>query len=61
MSTVSGLKNDGSLPPARLRAGSPRTMPVDKYKFGEITIDGVRYEHDLVIAGGKIRKQKVTS
>src|SRR5262245_38387184 len=33
-------------------------MHVDKYEFGEITIDGVRYEHDLVIAGGKIRKRK---
>jgi len=33
-------------------------MHVDKYKFGEITIDGVRYEHDLVIAGGEIRKRK---
>ena len=33
-------------------------MHVDEYKFGEITIDGVRYEHDLVIAGGEIRKRK---
>lgn len=33
-------------------------MRVNKYQFGEITIDGVRYEHDLVIARGKIRKRK---
>jgi|SRR5215510_447641 len=33
-------------------------MHVDEYKFGEIIIDGVRYEHDLVIASGKIRKRK---
>jgi len=33
-------------------------MRVEKYEFGEITIDGVRYEHDVVIAGGKIRKRK---
>ena len=33
-------------------------MHVDKYKFGEITIDGTRYEHDLVITRGKIRKRK---
>jgi hypothetical protein len=33
-------------------------MRVEKYEFGEITIDGVRYEHDVVIAGGRIRKRK---
>ena len=33
-------------------------MRVDSYKFGEITIDGVRYEHDLVITGEKIHKRK---
>jgi hypothetical protein len=33
-------------------------MRVERYEFGEITIDGVRYEHDLVIAGGRIRKRK---
>jgi hypothetical protein len=33
-------------------------MRVERYEFGEITIDGVRYEHDVVIAGGRIRKRK---
>src|SRR5262245_6204189 len=33
-------------------------MRVERFEFGEITIDGVRYEHDVVIAGGRIRKRK---
>jgi len=33
-------------------------MHVDKFEFGAITIDGIRYEHDLAIAGGWIRKRK---
>jgi len=33
-------------------------MHVGRYRFGEITIDGVRYEHDVVIAGARIRKRK---
>jgi len=33
-------------------------MRVNNYTFGEITIDGVRYEHDLVITGEKIHKRK---
>jgi hypothetical protein len=31
---------------------------VDAYEFGRITIDGVVYEHDVVIESGKIRKRK---
>jgi hypothetical protein len=33
-------------------------MRVEKLVFGEITIDGVRYEHDVVIDRGRIRKRK---
>lgn len=33
-------------------------MRVDEYAFGHITIDGVAYEHDIVIEGGTIRKRK---
>lgn len=33
-------------------------MRVDAYEFGRITIDGVEYEHDVVIAGGRILKRK---
>lgn len=33
-------------------------MRVDAYEFGRITIDGVAYEHDVVIEAGSIRKRK---
>jgi hypothetical protein len=33
-------------------------MRVDEYTFGRITIDGVAYDHDIVIEGGEIRKRK---
>jgi hypothetical protein len=32
-------------------------MQIEKFSFGEITIDGVTYEHDVVIDHGKIRKR----
>jgi len=38
--------------------GRWQSMHIDKYKFGEIMVDGVRYEHDLVISGGEIRKRR---
>jgi hypothetical protein len=33
-------------------------MHVDAYEFGRISIDGVSYEHDLVIDHGAIRKRR---
>jgi len=33
-------------------------MRFGKFKFGSIEIDGVTYEHDVVIVGGTIRKRK---
>ncbi len=33
-------------------------MHVDAYEFGRITIDGVSYDHDLVIEDGVVRKRK---
>jgi hypothetical protein len=30
-------------------------MTVDEYSFGSITIDGQRYDHDLIIENGEIR------
>jgi len=33
-------------------------MRIDDYTFGEITIDGVTYDHDVIIEGGRIRKRK---
>jgi hypothetical protein len=33
-------------------------MHVDSYEFGRITIDGVSYDHDLVIEEGAVRKRR---
>src|SRR5262245_14023895 len=33
-------------------------MHIDAYQFGRITIDGVSYEHDVVVEGGEIRRRK---
>jgi hypothetical protein len=38
--------------------GAEAAMHVDAYEFGRITIDGVVYEHDVVIEKGEIRKRK---
>jgi hypothetical protein len=31
---------------------------IDRFTFGSIRIDGVTYEHDVVIAGGRVLKRK---
>jgi hypothetical protein len=33
-------------------------MRIDAYEFGRISIDGVAYDHDVVIEDGTIRKRK---
>lgn len=33
-------------------------MRFEKFSFGSIQIDGVRYEHDVVVDRGEIRKRK---
>jgi hypothetical protein len=33
-------------------------MRVDAFEFGRITIDGVPYDHDVVVEGARIRKRK---
>ena len=33
-------------------------MRFEQYSFGSIQIDGVSYDHDLVVDRGKIRKRK---
>jgi hypothetical protein len=33
-------------------------MRIDRFTFGSIRIDGETYEHDVVIAGGRVRKRK---
>jgi len=36
-------------------------MRIDQFTFGSIRIDGVIYEHDVVIAPGRVRKRKKKS
>ena len=36
-------------------------MRIDQFTFGSIRIDGVVYEHDVVIARGRVRKRKKKS
>jgi hypothetical protein len=36
-------------------------MRIDQFTFGSIRIDGVTYEHDVLIAGGRVRKRKKKS
>jgi len=36
-------------------------MRIDQFNFGSIRIDGVIYEHDVVIARGRVRKRKKKS
>ena len=36
-------------------------MRIDGFTFGSIRIDGVVYEHDVVIARGRVRKRKKKS
>ena len=36
-------------------------MRIDQFTFGSIRIDGVIYEHDVVIARGRVRKRKKRS
>jgi len=33
-------------------------MQFDAFSFGSIQIDGITYDHDVVIEGGEIRKRK---
>jgi hypothetical protein len=33
-------------------------VKIENFSFGRITIDGVTYEHDVVIDSGKVRKRK---
>ena len=33
-------------------------MQLDRFRFGSIRIDGIRYENDVVIDRGEIRKRK---
>jgi hypothetical protein len=48
---------DNLLPVVDDSSGDP-IMDFGKFQFGSIAIDGVKYEHDVVIDHGKIRKRK---
>jgi hypothetical protein len=39
-------------------SGIYEAMRIDRFTFGSIRIDGVVYEHDVVIAAGQVRKRK---
>lgn len=32
-------------------------MHIDAYSFGSVTIDGVRYDHDVILAGGEVSER----
>jgi hypothetical protein len=38
--------------------GTVKRLHIDDFQFGTIRIDGETYEHDVVIAGGEVRKRK---
>jgi hypothetical protein len=40
------------------KAGKSLSMRVSDYCFGSVRVDGVTYNHDLIIDRGKIRKRK---
>src|SRR5258708_15866460 len=39
-------------------AGRSSSVRFSDYSFGSVQVDGVTYEHDLIIDRGKIRKRK---
>jgi hypothetical protein len=40
------------------KAGKSLSVRVSGYSFGSVRVDGVTYDHDLIIDRGKIRKRK---
>jgi hypothetical protein len=49
----------GAVPACRaVRAGKEAGMRFAGYSFGSVRVDGVTYDHDLIIDRGKIRKRK---
>jgi hypothetical protein len=41
-----------------MKAITEAVMHFGRFEFGSIQIDGVTYQHDVVIDGGRIRKRK---
>ena len=62
--TVMLAVGPGAGRPARMTGAERSLMSEDwamefgRYVFGSIEVDGVTYEHDVVIEGGRIRKRK---
>jgi hypothetical protein len=49
----------GAVPAWRaVRAGKEAGVRFTRYSFGSVRVDGVTYDHDLIIDRGKIRKRK---
>ena len=49
----------GAVPACRaVRAGEEVGVRFTGYSFGSVRVDGVTYDHDLIIDRGKIRKRK---
>ncbi len=48
----------GLLRLARCAAGMSTRVRFSDYSFGSVRVDGVAYDHDLIIDRGKIRKRK---
>src|SRR6516225_7243627 len=46
------------LPPDPVGRQTEVEMQIEDFSFGSIRIDGTTHEHDVVIAGGEIRKRK---
>jgi hypothetical protein len=49
---------ESSAPERLAGARRPAPLRVDAYEFGRITIDGVTYDHDVVVEQGTVRKRR---
>jgi hypothetical protein len=61
MSARTGQEMDLDRPPVpavRSRCGKEHQRAVHGYSFGSVRVDGVTYDHDLIIDRGKVRKRK---
>ena len=43
---------------AKAHCGGSVTVRIEAFSFGSIRIDGIAYEHDVVIDNGQVRKRK---
>jgi hypothetical protein len=52
------LRNEQRVESWLLVRRRPEGIRIDGFAFGSIRIDGIRYEHDVVIDRGRVRKRK---